>query len=272
MKKIILFISLFHFLFSFSQTHRFIYQLDINMNDNIEKINMVLDIDKNKVKFYDYQFVENDSIGKTTGQEWMTNTRSDQLLLRNINSFENVTFHDNMFDYFSIKSTDKLDWRILDETKKIGQYTVQKAVTNFGGRDWIAWFSSEVPFQEGPYKFRGLPGLIFELSDKENFFHYTLIKSVNLPETYSTQNFLETHYGNKPIVISLKQYHKIKVDYYIDPVAEYSRTIKNGGNVNLNGEKIITQSQLDQKRGFLQKTIKKNYYPVELNKAIPYPN
>ena len=202
--KIVLFFILFSGMI-FSQTNRFIYQLDIKINDKIEKMNMVLDIDKNFVKFYDYKFIEMDSISKKTGENWMTNTMSDQLVLRKINTFENQTFHDNMYDYFLIKSTDKINWNISKETKKVNDYTLQKATTNFGGRNWTAWFSSEIPFQEGPYKFRGLPGLIFEISDNENNFNYKLIRSKNLPETFSTINFLESHYGNKAILITETQ-------------------------------------------------------------------
>ena len=268
--KIVLFFILFSGMI-FSQTNRFIYQLDIKINDKIEKMNMVLDIDKNFVKFYDYKFIEMDSISKKTGENWMTNTMSDQLVLRKINTFENQTFHDNMYDYFLIKSTDKINWNISNETKKVNDYTLQKATTNFGGRNWTAWFSSEIPFQEGPYKFRGLPGLIFEISDNENNFNYKLIRSKNLPETFSTINFLESHYGNKAILITEKQYNKIKLDYYSDPVAEFSKSLKSGGTVHINGENITTQVQLDQKRKFLQEMTKKYYNPIEKDKAMPYP-
>ena len=240
--KIVLFFILFSGMI-FSQTNRFIYQLDIKINDKIEKMNMVLDIDKNFVKFYDYKFIEMDSISKKTGENWMTNTMSDQLVLRKINTFENQTFHDNMYDYFLIKSTDKINWNISKETKKVNDYTLQKATTNFGGRNWTAWFSSEIPFQEGPYKFRGLPGLIFEISDNENNFNYKLIRSKNLPETFSTINFLESHYGNKAILITEKQYNKIKLDYYSDPVAEFSKSLKSSGTVHINLENITTQVQ-----------------------------
>ena len=60
MKKIIFILSLLFFVKSFSQTHRFIYELQIKSSSQIPKTNMVLDIDKEYVKFYDYDFIKNE--------------------------------------------------------------------------------------------------------------------------------------------------------------------------------------------------------------------
>ncbi|MBQ9469538.1 MAG: GLPGLI family protein [Bacteroidales bacterium] len=42
------------------------------------------------------------------------------------------------------------------------------ATTTYGGRDYVAWFASDIPISDGPYKFCGLPGIIVRIADTEN--------------------------------------------------------------------------------------------------------
>lgn len=65
-------------------------------------------------------------------------------------------------------------WQVKDSTKIVKDYTVQKATTHFAGRDYVAWFTLEVPINDGPYLFSGLPGLIVELYDTKNDYHFKL--------------------------------------------------------------------------------------------------
>ena len=66
------------------------------------------------------------------------------------------------------------EWEIGDETKEILGYSCQKAKVNFLGRDWIVYFTPEISINQGPWKLWGLPGLIVEATDENNFFNYTL--------------------------------------------------------------------------------------------------
>ncbi len=57
---------------------------------------------------------------------------------------------------------DELSWTIGDSTKNVLGYECIIAETDYHGRHWTAWFTPEIPIQDGPWKFRGLPGLILE--------------------------------------------------------------------------------------------------------------
>jgi GLPGLI family protein len=72
--------------------------------------------------------------------------------------------------FYYDQEMDLFEWEILPDKKKIKDFEVQKAKTSFAGRDYIAWFTSEIPISDGPYKFSGLPGLILELQDTQQ--HY----------------------------------------------------------------------------------------------------
>ncbi len=60
----------------------------------------------------------------------------------------------------------EIDWVIVeDSTKTILDYQCIMATTDFHGRKWTVWFTPEIPMQDGPWKFCGLPGLIMEASE-----------------------------------------------------------------------------------------------------------
>jgi GLPGLI family protein len=59
----------------------------------------------------------------------------------------------------------KLNWEMMKETKNIKGYQCQKAMTDYKGRRYEAWFAAGFPIADGPWKFTGLPGLILEVSD-----------------------------------------------------------------------------------------------------------
>lgn len=254
---------------AFSQTHRFIYELEIHKKEDTVNVNMALDINKDFVKFYDYEFVKQDSIRKT-GENAQYFSDSEQLMSRKRDSFENQMFFSIKYDYFVITSTDKMNWKLEKETKQAGKFTLHKATTDFGGRQWTAWFAPEFPFQEGPYKFRGLPGLILEIYDSENVFHYTFIESKNLAKTFDTSDFLETHYGKKPINVSLKQYQKVELDSYNNVIEELNQLREKGVDIASDKEINSKEDIINQKKD-IQRSIRNYYLPIEKDKAINYP-
>ena len=72
------------------------------------------------------------------------------------------------------EDTPAFGWQLTSDTCTIMGYPCQKAVTEFRGRVWHAWFCPSLPVDSGPYKFRGLPGLILKVQDSEKHFSWTM--------------------------------------------------------------------------------------------------
>jgi GLPGLI family protein len=77
-----------------------------------------------------------------------------------------------MNNYLYEEQLSVFDWKISNETQKILSYNCQKATTTFRGRDYVAWFTLDIPVNNGPWKFGGLPGLILKIFDTRNHFVY----------------------------------------------------------------------------------------------------
>lgn len=89
---------------------------------------------------------------------------------------------------------DLLSWKMLKGSKKILGYNCQKAEARHRGRLWTAWFTAAIPLQEGPWFFRGLPGLVLEVTDSQNHFKFEAqaVKKEALPITFSVDKTIKT--------------------------------------------------------------------------------
>lgn len=72
-------------------------------------------------------------------------------------------------EYYSLYRIEELastpDWDILSDTCTILGYHCTKAETNYKGRHWIAWYTEDIPIDQGPWFLCGLPGLILKAND-----------------------------------------------------------------------------------------------------------
>ncbi len=82
------------------------------------------------------------------------------------------TSYFDMTDWRYEEDWEKPEWEIIDETKEIMGFQCFKATADYRGRRWTAWFTPEIPVQDGPWKLCGLPGLILEAVDSGNVYHF----------------------------------------------------------------------------------------------------
>ena len=68
------------------------------------------------------------------------------------------------------ESLSEISWEIVgDSTKTILGYDCIMAESDYHGRKWKAWFTMDIPVQDGPWKLHGLPGIILEADGGDDF-------------------------------------------------------------------------------------------------------
>ncbi|MCI3935879.1 GLPGLI family protein [Chryseobacterium aahli] len=219
--------------------NRFFYDYKF-IPDSTDKANvitemMLLDIDKKGSNYYSQQKFLADSTSRADLERQLklspnniSINRTDKpgqvsyKVTKQYPDFKTYLFTRVSSDSYKIEEDKKPEWKILPDKQKIGAYNAQKATTNFGGREWTAWFSTDLPFQDGPYKFYGLPGLIVKIEDKTGSHSMTLVgnKTIEIPadkELDLPQGIQLYGMGGKDIEASKSQFKKVWKAYVNDP-------------------------------------------------------
>ena len=164
------------------------YTLDLNTDfPNSHTTSLLIDSNEN-ISYYilDFGGIKENEFNEESNEIIVRSKNTDNLLIYNkLNEFivsQELTFNDS----FWVKESLSFDWEISNETKESDGYVMQKATTTFRGRDYVAWFTKEIPIPMGPYKFYGLPGLIMEIYDTDNIYHWTITKIENKEINHST--------------------------------------------------------------------------------------
>jgi len=110
---------------------------------------------------------------------------------------------------------DKPNWQLQEGTDTVAGYDCQKATLNFRGRNYTAWFTTEIPISEGPWKLFGLPGLILKVEDSEKLFSFVMI-GLTQPKQIMPYQVAKSEY----LKISREDYRK--------------QVLKRGGGMKIN--------------------------------------
>lgn len=78
--------------------------------------------------------------------------------------------------HYAYQESEELKWTLLDDTLTITGYLCHKAQTTYGGRTWYAYYTEDIPTTAGPWKLKGLPGLIVKAEDAENIFSFEMFE------------------------------------------------------------------------------------------------
>lgn len=131
-------------------------------------------------------------------------------------------------------SVPSLEWNFSNgDTETILGYECSRATTEFAGRIYTAWFTTEIPLPFGPYKFCGLPGLILKIEDAEQQFAWEAIgfeKANNPIMEYFYMDGNDKRCSATDVEKTLGRYFKSPVGFLISEMGGDS------GNVHIMGK------------------------------------
>ncbi|WP_294243232.1 GLPGLI family protein [uncultured Chryseobacterium sp.] len=297
MNKIIAFGCIMLGIFAQAQINRFFYDYqyipDSGNREDVKKEMMYLDISSKGSRYYSRDAFIADSVQMAKVAAMMKGVslqsagggRAKAFVMGGNNNMNKVVKEYPSFttylltsigaDRYKVKEDRKPDWKILPDKQKIGEYNAQKATATFGGRDWIAWFTTDIPFQDGPYKFYGLPGLIVKIEDTTGSHKMTLAgnKKVNASEGSDTDS---SKTASLPILASLgsdgkeieltnAQFRKAWKEYQADPAKNMKQMLSNvgSGKIMMNGGDVNQAEVIRHIEKTQKEAMAKNNNPIE---------
>lgn len=252
--------------------NRFFYELTFKPKKDsarLDKLITILDITPKKSIYQDFTIPAQDSIIKVAVEEmekkkvWRDVSKMIKMpkfsykIVKTYPEMKEQYIDRVSMNLFGYDDAVKFDWNILPEKQKIGAYNTQKATTEFGGRKWTAWFSSDIPFQDGPYKFYGLPGLIVKIEDDEKNYSWMLSgnKKIENYDELSYSDKINAKYGisNTVTPTTKEKFKKAYASFKQDPMAEIRQRITPemmnmkmpGSDVTI-GEALKTQEKVSK--------------------------
>ena len=84
--------------------------------------------------------------------------------------------------------TPDIAWTLTDDTLTVSSYLCQQATATHRGVEWRVWYTEEIPSSAGPWRLRGLPGLIVKAENEAHTFCLTELRQEATPITAPDKN------------------------------------------------------------------------------------
>lgn len=90
-------------------------------------------------------------------------------------------------EYEGYEPTPDIAWVLTEDTMTVSGYICQQATATFRGVEWRVWYTDEIPSSAGPWRLRGLPGLIVKAESEAHTFCLTELRQEASPITAPEQ-------------------------------------------------------------------------------------
>ena len=90
-------------------------------------------------------------------------------------------------EYEGYEPTPEIVWTLSDDTLTVSGYLCQQATATHRGVEWRVWYTDEIPSSAGPWRLRGLPGLIVKAESEAHTFCLTELRQEASPITAPEQ-------------------------------------------------------------------------------------
>jgi len=90
-------------------------------------------------------------------------------------------------DFEGSDLTPEIAWTLTDDTVIVGSYLCQTATCKFRGVAWTVCYTEEIPSSAGPWRLRGLPGLIIKAESEAHTFCLAELRQEHSPITAPEQ-------------------------------------------------------------------------------------
>ncbi|MBW8523795.1 GLPGLI family protein [Chryseobacterium chendengshani] len=127
-------------------------------------------------------------------------------------------------DNYEVQDVNNIfNWKLTEEKKEILGRICKKAIVDFRGRTYAAYYDESLKYPFGPWKFSGLPGVILEIKSEDNFIKYeaSYIKT--------SEDTIDNPFKNSSDLIPFQKYKEMYIEKYKENTAERKvgdRTVK----------------------------------------------
>ena len=235
--------------------YAFLYKRDLSEKNFRTQMDMMLDFSMDGAVFYSEASYLRDSLAVLAFDE--AGNIKDEEQVSKIRRLNNAAFkHTYHIDFSNMRYDvyNKLmhhvflgengvlempEWTISEESSVFNGYHVRKATGHYMGREWIVWFTEEIPVRAGPWLLWGCPGLIVKADDTDGLFDFYILgeeevssnRWSGLKDRYTDSQSLVQH-------LSMREEESIKCrierdwDYKLQLMGGVSGTLRDrGGNV-----------------------------------------